>query len=82
MIPKIPAKHFQAAIDAQGACNLGALVHSFSRIMADIQKAGRNKGTDWINQHPISRMFAEQISFLANKPYQEAYNECEENSPC
>ena len=73
---KVTAKDYQNALDVQSACNLGAIVHSFSRVMKKLQNEGH--GTDWINNHPITRMYAEQIAHLTQgKPYPIAYNECE-----
>lgn len=69
---------YKTAMTVQSACNLGAVVHSFSKVMKKIQVAGRKKGTDWVNNHAIARMYAEQIMHLTrNKTYNEAYDECE-----
>ena len=74
---------YQAAIDAQGACNLSAVVFSFAEIMQRIcdQARRHGKGTDWINRHPISRLFAEQIKYLSEPTmYHVAFKECDEKS--
>ena len=69
---------YKTAIDVQSACNLGAVVHSFSRVMNKIQADGRGKGTDWVNKHPITRMYAEQIHFLSqSRNYHDAYTKCD-----
>lgn len=60
---------YAVALDSQTACNLGALVHQFDRVITKLQYEARllNHGTDWINQHPIVRLYAEQIMFLSSK---------------
>jgi len=71
---------YKLAIDVQSACNLSGVVFSFSRVMNKICKeAEKNKhGTDWKNNHPICRLFAEQIYHLTReKDYFEAHNECD-----
>jgi hypothetical protein len=85
------AQDYQYALDSQTACNLSGIVHQFSRIMDKIwNEANKNgHGTDWVNQHPISRLFAEQIFFLASKKdYSEAclavetWLKAESTKPC
>lgn len=70
----------QMAIDVQSACNLSGVIHSFSEVMnvlwEEAHKLG--KGTDWVNEHPICRLFAEQIAHLTNKTdYYKASDICE-----
>ena len=70
----------EAAIAVQSACNLSGVVHSFHEAMNilndEAHKTG--KGTDWTNNHPICRLFAEQISHLTrNTDYYDASRECE-----
>jgi hypothetical protein len=57
---------YQGAIDAQSACNLSGIVHSFSSVMTRIwaEAHALGKGTDWANGHPIARLYAEQIAHL------------------
>jgi hypothetical protein len=70
---------YQNALRTQSACNLSGIVHSFSemlpKIWAEAREAG--EGTDWVNEHPICILFAEQISHLAKGDYFEAYKVCE-----
>jgi hypothetical protein len=71
---------YATATAVQCACNLGAMIHLFDRIIDKLQYEARifGHGTDWINQHPITRMFAEQIAFLSSpRDYSEAANICE-----
>lgn len=66
----------QLAIDSQSACNTQALVKSLDRIFDTLKH--ETKGTTQLNSHPIVRLFAEQIMFLASKTdYMTAHNECE-----
>jgi len=74
---------YEEALSSQTACNLGALVHSFDRVITKLQFEARifGHGTDWINQHPITRLYAEQIMFLSSKrDYSEAASYCEKRS--
>ena len=54
---------FENAIHSQSACNLSGLLYSFSDVMQRIRNEAKlkNKGTDWINSHPICRLYAEQV---------------------
>lgn len=53
---------YKDAMLAQGACNLGGLVRGWARAIEQLQEQARaeGKGTDWINQHPVNVLFAEQ----------------------
>lgn len=57
------------AIAVQYACNLSGVVHSFSRHLTTLWGFAREleKGTDWVNQHPICQMFMVQIVWLTVK---------------
>jgi len=58
--------HRRAAIEVQGACNLSAVVHSMGEAMSDLWAMARalGKGTDWVNNHPICRLYASKIAHL------------------
>ena len=78
---KLTPNDYQAALDVQSACNLGAVVHSFSWVMKKIQQSGRGKGTDWVNNHPIVVMYVTQLKHLSTLlSYSDAYNICEKRS--
>jgi hypothetical protein len=67
------------AVDSQTACNLGALAHSFERVITKFQYEARlfGRGTDWINEHPIVRLYAEQFSHLSSRcAWQGAHDYC------
>ena len=59
-------KHCRDAIQVQDACNLSALVHSMDETMSDLWAMARalGKGTDWVNNHPICRLYASKIAHL------------------
>ena len=74
---------YQKAIWAQSACNLSGIVHSLSRIMPRIWEEARaaGKGTTYVNEHPIVRLFAEQITWLSRKrDYHRASDICEKGA--
>jgi hypothetical protein len=79
--------HFQNAIDAQSAVNLSGITQSLSNTMPHIWEEARaaGHGTEWVNKHPICRLYAEQICFLSGgggtidgDSYRVAYNQVEE----
>ena len=69
------AIEYKKAIQVQSACNLTGVLNS----MLEVARMVREEGGDW--NHPILRMYAEQVSFLTGgsslESYQEAYRECE-----
>ena len=61
---KTIAELAQESLDVQNACNLSAVVHTFSRAMTDLRANLPNAGTDEINQHPIAIMYSSKIEAL------------------
>jgi len=85
----LTAKDYQSAIDSQNACNLSGIVRSWSELLGRIwdEARERDEGTDWVNRHPINRLFVEQAAHLigAGSPrnsdsYYEAHNRCIDES--
>lgn len=72
-------KHSQTAIDIQSASNLAGVVHTFVNVLTDLWEISRelNEGTDWVNHHPISVLFASKISSLTNvdTAFSDAYSQ-------
>jgi len=63
----------QTALDVQDACNLSGVVQSFAKILTETlwPEARRiNEGTDWVNRHPISQLFASKIEDLTRVNYE------------
>ncbi len=64
----------QLALDAQSACNLRAVLRSYSKVMdllwkeahrEDIMDVSKpQRGSDWVHLHPISVLFATQVGHL------------------
>ncbi|HEC72586.1 MAG: hypothetical protein ACTSW7_00660 [Candidatus Thorarchaeota archaeon] len=56
----------QTALDVQNASNLSGVIHSFSKVMTELWDIATslNKGTDWVNTHPVSVLFASKIDSL------------------
>ena len=54
------------AIQVQDACNLSGIANSMGEAMSDLWAMARalGKGTDWVNNHPISRLYASKIAHL------------------
>ena len=55
------------AYAVQNACNLSGVVHSMAAAMSDLWEIARseNKGTDWVNNHPITRAYVSKLVSLA-----------------
>ena len=75
-------REYEMALLSQGACNLSGLVHSLSGAMNLIWEEAREQGqgTDYVNNHPIVRLYVEQISFLCRADYSASYKTCLEKS--
>jgi hypothetical protein len=75
----ITANDYDIAI-AQNACNAGALVKTLARLVDKLWAEARanSKGTDYVNQHPLMRLHAEQIYFLARRDWSEAMTYCQQ----
>jgi hypothetical protein len=82
---------YQSALDANSACNLSGIVHSFSSVMTRLWNEARalGKGTDWVNRHPIARLYAEQVAHLTGSgitsnanSYSEAHDICTREAAC
>jgi hypothetical protein len=74
-----------SALQVQDACNLSGVVHSFSAVLkqlwALLDSEGKAATTD-INEHPISKLYADKIASLAGvqnvsmTEYAKAYDAC------
>ena len=68
----------------QDACNLSGVVHSFSIAMSILceYKYQLNQGTDWVNNHPVAKMYASKIHALSGmgvsdtEEFHHAYEAC------
>lgn len=51
------------ALNIQNACNMGGVSNSFAKVVNDVWQIAHanNKGTDWVNNHPVVRLFASKI---------------------
>lgn len=79
---------YKEALNIQDACNLSGVVHAFSRMINKIWDEARklNKGTEWVNNHPIAILFTEKCAHLSTgeiltgEKINEAWKECERKS--
>lgn len=79
----LDSQDYKMAVFSQEACNLSGIVHQFSRVINKIWKEAheKGKGTDWVNNHEICRLYAEQIAHLTRKRgWDEAIKTCEERA--
>jgi hypothetical protein len=67
------------AIQVQNACNLSGVVRSFALITERLWTLSRenNVGTEWVNTHRVSRLFASKIQSLAGDTKLGDFNELE-----
>jgi hypothetical protein len=72
----------QTALDVQNAVNLSGVLQSFRDIVMEVlwpEARQRNKGTDWVNSHPIVTVFLDKLSDLNLRPdFFRAYAEVQE----
>lgn len=75
----------KCAIGAQNACNVSGIVNTLSVLMSHVlwQEANRlGKGTEWVNTHPITKLFLYKLADLAEistsdqEDYGRAYEAC------
>lgn len=74
---------YKLALQSQTACNLSGLAFDMKRIAEEIWKEEevRKGGTQAFNNHPVMRLFAEQIYFLTQtRSWEEAYKICQEKA--
>jgi len=80
---------YNMAFNTQNACNLSGISKWFATVLDKIwdEARERKRGTDWVNQHPICRLMAEQVSHLSgggscsgSTTYHFTYNYCLERS--
>ena len=73
---------YEMALLSQGACNLSGLAYSLAEAMELIWLEAREQGqgTDYVNSHPIVRLYMEQMSFLCGADYFASHKTCQERS--
>lgn len=78
-------RDWEDAMEVGSACNLSGVVRSFAAVTERLWNEARaqQKGTAWVNRHPISVMYAEAIAGLTGigvddvAPGCAAYVECQ-----
>lgn len=67
MSDQLGPNDYKLALASQSACNLTGIVIAFAQVLPKIWAEVRAEGggTDQVNTHPISILYAAQISFLA-----------------
>ena len=76
----------KAAIDIQNACNMGGVARTFHEAVQAVwdEAHRRQEGTDWVNQHPLIRMFIDKMNDLSGRidhdtsQYRNDWHICEE----
>ena len=74
---QLSVRDYNDAMLSQSACNLSGLVHSLSAVIDKIWVEARllGEGTEYVNNHPIVRLYVEQLQSLCRTPYHDAYTE-------
>lgn len=74
---------YREALEVQNAVNLSGVVRAFARITEALwdEAKANGLGTEFVNQHPVSRLFADKIMDLARarefSEFSKAFEECE-----
>lgn len=55
----------QEALDIQDACNLCGLAQRFAEVMIELNRHPDSTGTDWVNQHCITRLWIDKFVSLS-----------------
>ena len=82
----ITSEDYQRALLVQDAVNLSGVVHSFSEVVSRLWEEARRggHGTEYVNTHPICKLYADKIVDLAKvrdtSAYMDAYKECEDKT--
>jgi hypothetical protein len=75
---------YRKAILAQDAVNASGLVHSLSEVMSRIRDEPDCTGTDFVNTHPIVRMYLNKLISLCGGAdtldFSEAYATCKKKA--
>jgi hypothetical protein len=69
-------KIYANALLSQNACNLSGILKSLARDIDDIWQEARDlgQGTDYVNQHPVIRLYLEQLVHL-NKANMDSFDQ-------
>ncbi len=74
---------YRDALEVQNACNLSGIVRSFSRATEKLwaEARARGEGTEFVNRHPISVLYAAKLANLSGADraagFAEAWGECD-----
>lgn len=67
------------ALNVQDACNLSGVVHGFARAIGELrntlERSGLPASTDDINEHPISKVWADKIAHLTRTQNRGAFGD-------
>lgn len=58
---------YERALQTMQACNLSGLAHDLSEAVSQIWEEAqeRGEGTDYVNTHPVVRLYVDQMCLLA-----------------
>ena len=78
----VPAALASEATRVQDACNLCGVAQSFARAMIALHDLPQCKGTEWLNNHPVTVLYVDKLASLSGiqnsgSPVYEAYETCQ-----
>ncbi len=75
-------KEYETALLVKGVSNLSGLVHGLAQAMKLIalEAKEQGRGTEYINNHPIVRVYLEQMRSLCMTDYAASYKICKDRS--
>ncbi len=75
-------KEYEIALLCRSLSNLSGLVYSLSQAMKPIQEEASElgQGIEYVNNHPIVRVYLEQMNSLCTAGYALSYQTCREKS--
>ena len=67
---------YEKAMTSQNACNASGLIHAMVEVTEKIWVEARllGKGTEYVNSHPILRLYIEQLQHLNKTSYHDAHS--------
>jgi hypothetical protein len=75
-------KEYETALLVKGVSNLSGIVHGLSQAMKliSLEAKEQGRGTEYVNNHPIVRVYLEQMKSLCTADYAASHRSCKERS--
>ncbi len=75
-------KEYETALLVKGVSNLSGLVHGLAQAMKfiSLEANEQGRGREYVNNHPIVRVYLQQMKSLCTADYAASYKTCKERS--